>query len=313
MQLIWVPGPAGQIVRVSITRRTVAWGLAVLASGLVVLGFVFQWIGLRVAIEHVPELAQRLGGVTSQSEQDKMEAAYQAKLDSLNQQMAQVAERLKALEATKNEVLGRVGLDKLLSFSTPVHPEGLRGQGGPLNLLPPWRLTHRPLEQQIDRSLAQAQGYQQSLAYLQSQWAQDLSRLESVPTLLPLAGDFLLTSSFGFRLDPFTRLPSLHEGLDFVAPVGTPILATAAGQVLRAEYAGAYGHLVELAHGNGLVTRYAHLKSIAVKPGERLAPQAVVGYLGNTGRSTGPHLHYEVLYQGRSMHPTQALAAWAQN
>ena len=311
MQLIWVAGPAGKVVRLSITTRTVALLVAGLAIFLLILGVVFHWIGWRVAIEHVPELAHRLGGVTSQSEQDRLEATYRAKLAHLNQQLLPVGEQLKKLEETKNQALGRVGLARLLSFSPPDKADLSWGQGGPLNLLPRWGPTPWRLDQQMDQSLQQALRIEQSLAQLQTRWDQDLERLRQVPTQLPVAGEFLLTSSYGYRLDPFTRLPSLHEGIDFVAPVGTPVLATAAGEVIRAEYAGAYGNLVELAHKQGFVTRYAHLKTIDVRPGEQVAAQAVLGTLGNTGRSTGPHLHYEVHFNGRPMHPAKALSAWA--
>lgn len=311
MQLIWVAGPAAKVVKLAITTRTVATLVAGLASFLVVLGFVFHWVGLRVAIEYVPELAQRFGGVTSQSEQDKIEASYRAKLESLDQQLLVVSERLKQLEETKNQVLGRVGLERLLSFSAPARTDVYWGQGGPMKLLPGWGRSPWRLDQQLERSLLQVQRYDQSMAQMQAQWAQSLRRMDGVPTQLPLAGEFLLTSAYGFRPDPFTRLPSLHEGIDLVAPVGTPVLATAAGQVIRAEYVGAYGNLVELAHEEGFVTRYAHLASIRVRPGDQVAQHAWVGNLGNTGRSTGPHLHYEVLFQGRSMHPTKALAAWS--
>lgn len=311
MQLIWVAGPAGQVVKLSITARTVALLMAALALGGLVLGFVFHGVGWRVAIAHAPELAQRLGGVTSHSEHEKLEATYRAKLEQLDQQLLAVGEHLKSLQDTQTQVLGRLGLAKLLSLNPPDKADWAWGQGGPLNLLPRWGPTEWRLEQQLDLSLQQAQRMAQSLAQVQGRWVQDLERLQQVPTQLPMASDFLLTSSYGFRLDPFTRLPSLHEGLDLVAPVGTPVLATADGVVIRAEYAGALGNLVELAHSEGFVTRYAHLQSIAVQPGEPVAQQAVLGTLGNTGRSSGPHLHYEVHFQGRPMHPAKALSAWA--
>lgn len=313
MQLIWVAGPAGKVVKLSITTRTVALLVVGLATSLLLLGFVFHWVGWRVAIEYVPELAHRLGGVTSQSEQEKLEATYRAKLEHLDQQLLAVSEHLKKLEDTKNQVLGRVGLTKLLSLTAPDKADLGWGQGGPLNLLPRWGATQWQLDRQLDQSLHQAQRMEQSLAQVQTRWDQDLDRLRQVPTQLPVAGEFLLTSSFGYRLDPFTRLPSLHEGIDFVAPVGTPVLATAAGEVIRAEYAGAYGNLVELAHPQGFVTRYAHLNTIVVRPGEQVAQHAELGTLGNTGRSTGPHLHYEVHFKGRAMHPTKALSAWARD
>lgn len=311
MQLIWVAGPAAKVVTVSITTRTVLTALAAVSSFLVLLGFLFHLIGLRVAVEYVPELAHRMGGVTSQSEQQRVEAIYREKLDVLNQQLSGVSERLHELEAIKDKVLGRLGIEKLLSFTGPSGRETLAGRGGPMNLLSTWRFSSRKLNHQLDQSLAQMRHYDQAMADMQVRWESDLGRLDLLPTVLPLSGDFLLSSSFGVRADPLTHLPSMHEGIDFVAPVGTPVLATAAGVVLRAEFAGAYGHMVEVAHADGFITRYAHLKTIQVKPLDVLKRHDTVGTLGNTGRSTGPHLHYEVIFKGRAMHPAKALAAWA--
>lgn len=313
MQLIWVAGPASRVVKLSITTRGVLAFLTGLACFLVLLGIAFYGVGLRVAIMHAPDLAQRLGGVTSQTEQDRIEAQYRAQLEVLHQHVHEVGEKLKKLEDTKNEVLGRVGLGRLLSFNASPLADSSTGQGGPWKLLPGWSLSDWRLDQQLDHSLEQVERIEQSLRQMQSRWDQDLKRLHGVPTRLPIAGNFAITSSFGFRLDPLTQLPSLHEGIDLVAPVGTPILATAAGEVTKAEYAHAYGHWVEVRHADGFSTRYAHLQTILVHVGDRVTPQTSLGTLGNSGRSTGPHLHYEVHYKGRSMHPAKAMAAWVRD
>lgn len=311
MQLIWVAGPAAKVVTLSITARKVLMGMAAVASFLVFLGFVFHFIGLRVAIEYAPEIAQRMGGVTSQSEQMKMEALYRSKLEALNQQMDKVTQRLGELENIKNDVLGRLGVERLLPVTGVQKAEPSWGRGGPLNLLPGWGLSGNKLSQQLEVTAQHFLEYEKNLGVMHSQWQKDLSRLDRVPTLLPLSGEFLLTSSFGVRADPMTHLPSMHEGIDFVAPVGTPVMVTAPGKVVRAEYSGAYGNMVEVSHEEGFVTRYAHLKTIFVKPGQNLDRMGLVGTLGNTGRSTGPHLHYEVILHGQAMHPAKALAAWS--
>ena len=313
MQLIWVAGPADKVVTFSITTRTVLTALAAVSSFLVLLGFLFHLIGLRVAVEYVPELAHRMGGVTSQSEQQRVEAIYREKLELLNHHLSGVSERLHEIEAIKDKVLGRLGIEKLLPASGPTVREPSAGKGGPMNLLSTWGFSSRKLNHQLDQSIEKVLHYDKTLADMQARWQGDLGRLDLVPTVLPLSGDFLLSSTFGVRADPLTHLPSMHEGIDFVAPVGTPVLATADGVVLRAEYAGAYGNMVEVAHADGFVTRYAHLKTIDVKPQDVLRRHDVVGTLGNTGRSTGPHLHYEVIFKGRAMHPAKALAAWAQS
>ena len=313
MQLIWVAGPADKVVTFSITTRTVLTALAAVSSFLVLVGFLFHLIGLRVAVEYVPELAHRMGGVTSQSEQQRVEAIYREKLELLNHHLSGVSERLHEIEAIKDKVLGRLGIEKLLPASGPTVREPSAGKGGPMNLLSTWGFSSRRLNHQLDQSIEKVLHYDKTLADMQARWQGDLGRLDLVPTVLPLSGDFLLSSTFGVRADPLTHLPSMHEGIDFVAPVGTPVLATADGVVLRAEYAGAYGNMVEVAHADGFVTRYAHLKTIDVKPQDVLRRHDVVGTLGNTGRSTGPHLHYEVIFKGRAMHPAKALAAWAQS
>jgi murein DD-endopeptidase MepM/ murein hydrolase activator NlpD len=312
MQLIWVAGPAAQVVTVSITARKVLMALFAVSSFLLILGFVFNFVGLRVAIEYAPELAHRMGGVTSQTEQMKTEALYRTKLDSLNQQLGLVTRQLGEMERIKNDVLGRLGVEKLLPVSGAPKNNNSWGRGGPLNLLPVWG-SKTLLSQQLDATEELLVQYEKILSNMQANWQKDLDRLDLVPTQLPLSGEFLLTSSFGVRADPMTHLPSMHEGIDFVAPVGTPVLATAPGQVLRAEYSGAYGNMVELSHQDGFVTRYAHLKTIFVKPGQFIRREETLGTLGNTGRSTGPHLHYEVLLRGQPMHPAKALAAWSRH
>lgn len=124
----------------------------------------------------------------------------------------------------------------------------------------------------------------------------EAKRMASTPSWRPSRG--YMSSSFGMRVDPFTGLPQRHAGLDFVAPIGSEVRATADGRVRTAGPRGAYGLLVEIDHGHGLTTRYAHLSEVRVKPGQIVERGLPVGAVGNTGRSTGPHLHYEVRLHG---------------
>lgn len=116
------------------------------------------------------------------------------------------------------------------------------------------------------------------------------------------------TSSFGNRLDPFNSRAAFHSGLDFPAPTGTPIVASAGGRVIYAGYRADYGYTVEIDHGNGLVTRYAHCSRLNVKLGEVVEPGQRIASVGSTGRSTGPHLHFEVLRDGLYSDPELYLA-----
>jgi len=117
------------------------------------------------------------------------------------------------------------------------------------------------------------------------------------------------TSGFGVRFDPFTHRPKTHTGLDFAGPFLTPIHATAPGIVSFAGVRNGYGNCVEIDHGNGFKTRYAHMQSFAVRPGQRVGVGQRVGAMGSTGRSTGVHLHYEVWLNGRPQNPARFVKA----
>jgi murein DD-endopeptidase MepM/ murein hydrolase activator NlpD len=117
-----------------------------------------------------------------------------------------------------------------------------------------------------------------------------------------------MSSSFGNRLDPFTRHPSFHPGLDLVAPTGTPILAAAKGRVIHAGPMPGYGNAVDIDHGNGYITRYAHASKIEVRIGQTVRSGEEIAKVGSTGRSTGPHLHFEVRMDGRAVDPAGYMA-----
>ena len=116
-----------------------------------------------------------------------------------------------------------------------------------------------------------------------------------------------LSASFGEREDPFTGGAEFHTGIDLSTEKGQPVVATAAGTIESAAYAGAYGNMVVVDHGFGLKTRYAHLSGFAIRPGDEVDRGTVIGYVGATGRATGSHLHYEVLVNGQLVNPIQFL------
>ncbi|MBX7533925.1 M23 family metallopeptidase [Qipengyuania sp. 1XM1-15A] len=128
------------------------------------------------------------------------------------------------------------------------------------------------------------------------------SALEGVPQVAPARRD-MISSGFGYRRDPFNRRAAMHKGLDFRGATGTPIYAAAKGRVTFVGWKGGYGKTVEITHGNGLMTRYAHMSRFNAKVGDRVAPGETIGAIGSTGRSTGPHLHFEVRINGRAVNP----------
>ena len=133
--------------------------------------------------------------------------------------------------------------------------------------------------------------------------------LALVPYRKPVIGEVEFTSGFGVRSDPFLGRPAMHTGLDFRAATGDPVRVTANGKVVSAGWSGGYGRMVEVDHGNGLSTRYGHLSQINVKVGETVKIGQVIGEVGSTGRSTGPHLHYETRIDGEAVDPQKFLRA----
>jgi murein DD-endopeptidase MepM/ murein hydrolase activator NlpD len=133
--------------------------------------------------------------------------------------------------------------------------------------------------------------------------------LTLVPYRKPVLGEVEFSSGFGVRTDPFIGRPAMHTGLDFRASMGDPVRATAGGKVESAGWSGGYGRMVEIDHGNGLSTRYGHLSEIDVKVGDVIKIGQVIGAVGSTGRSTGPHLHYETRIDGEAVDPQKFLRA----
>jgi murein DD-endopeptidase MepM/ murein hydrolase activator NlpD len=162
----------------------------------------------------------------------------------------------------------------------------------------------RELRTKLDRLMREAQfqrdGFQQVLEVLR----EDQELRDGTPSIRPIPeGHGYISSRYGRRPDPFTGEPTMHRGLDFSAPVGTPVRAPASGRVKHASRGGSLGMMVELDHSNGLITRYGHLSELLVEKGDWVTRGQIVARVGNTGRSTGPHLHYEVVQNGRSQNP----------
>ena len=226
--------------------------------------------------------------------------------------LAELAEKLTRVEAVQTRTL--TGLEQgyggqvlrmrsalaALNIEAPL-PTNLNriaaAIGGPF--LPFFR-PDDPFQRQIDRIRAAASE------------AETLARaFEAVPVRKPMLGDAEVTSGFGMRVDPFLKQLALHTGVDLRADPGDPVRAAAAGKVTRAGYQGGYGLMVEIDHGNGLVTRYAHLSAVLLSEGATVAAGTIVGRVGTTGRTTGPHLHYEVRLNGEAVDPLRYLKAGA--
>ena len=211
------------------------------------------------------------------------------------------------LEAADSFAKGRADRLRLAFRMAGLAPSSFVDRGGSLG---------GPLIESKDpRALAAVLDVDEDFAVRIQRAARDLNEAQS---LADAAGDLPLarptaaspqTSGFGVRFDPFTRRPAYHSGLDFSGGHATPIYATGPGVVAYVGRRSGYGNVVEIDHGRGLKTRYAHLSGFAVRPGQRVGVGQRIAAMGSTGRSTGTHLHYEVWVNGRAQNPGRFLKA----
>ena len=168
-------------------------------------------------------------------------------------------------------------------------------------------LTAEGLGRQLDSLQQQVTDQQDSFVMLDLLLTKRGGLEAQLPTLMPVDYPYR-SSSFGWRRNPVTGRHAMHEGLDFAAPAGSPIYAASGGVVTYAGYRSGYGNMIEMNHGNGLVTRYAHASSLSVKSGDLVEKGAVIALVGSSGRSTGSHLHFEVRIAGHPLNPALFLA-----
>jgi murein DD-endopeptidase MepM/ murein hydrolase activator NlpD len=163
--------------------------------------------------------------------------------------------------------------------------------------------TSSPFRDDLDKMSFRSHSLNKDLSVLEQKFVAQSRLLSSTPSIAPVRG--ILTDGFGGRKDPFTRQPGQHNAIDISSAVGQPIRAPADGIIVKAEWANGYGNVIYMSHGYGYSTRYAHLAGFAVKPGARVNRGDVIGYVGSTGRSTGPHLHYEVRVNNTPVNPLE--------
>ncbi|MDT3686374.1 MAG: M23 family metallopeptidase [Pseudorhodoplanes sp.] len=224
---------------------------------------------------------------------DGMLARMQEALDRVEQK--QVA-ALNALEDSYDSRTRRIrGVLADLGINLGKMPAAASGTGGPFV---PANAPKEAFERQLYR-INIARGHVDRLN----------RTLTAVPVRKPVDGEIDFSSGFGMRADPFLKSPAMHTGLDMRGDTGDPVRATATGTVSHAGPNGGYGKMVEIDHGNGLTTRYAHLSAIDVKAGQSVRIGQIVGRIGSTGRSTGPHLHYETRVDGDPVDPQKYLRA----
>lgn len=276
-------------------------GLGFLASVMLMLGSVavYHWIFLEGVRQGWPGFGS-VARIVTQGDVDSKEVYVRENLDAMARKLGEMQARMMQIDSLGERVAGLAGLS-VDEFKAP-----LPGSGGAL--VEGRAFTLDELQGGIDR-LDKASGSRVDwLTVVESRLFDQKIQQTMVPTEQPVKG-VQVGSPFGFRIDPITGRSALHTGLDFPASTGTAILAAAGGVVVVQEYHPAYGNMVEIDHGSGLITRYAHTSMVLVKTGDIVKRGQKIAEVGTTGRSTGPHLHFEVWVSGVPQDPQRFLAA----
>ncbi len=282
-------------------------GFVVLVIGM---SSLFSYVTVRHAAEirmpFLQNMLRSLNAAESERSKEFVRQNLNAMAVKLGQMQAQLAhldslgERLAVLSGVKSAE-SNAGSN---ATSGNANGQSKDRRGGPL--VQPTSMSTADLQDALDALSRQIEVRGDTLSLIESQLLDERVRKSMLPTTLPVLAQWN-ASSFGWRIDPFTGERALHEGVDFAADVGTPIVAAAGGVVITAERHPEYGNMVEIDHGNDLTTRYAHLAKILVKPGTLVRRGQEVALSGTTGRSTGPHLHFEVRLRGNAQNPNRFL------
>ena len=244
-----------------------------------------------------------LGQVAGQDEEQRRERFMRENIDIMAKRLGEMNARMQQLESLGERVSSLAGMNLKVD---PAAISPSPGQGG--LLVPEQSRTMQELQVAMADLEQRSDQRKDLLTVMESRLFEQKIKKLMLPTEQPVK-DVAPGSGFGWRIDPFTGQSALHTGLDFPAGAGTPIHAAANGVVVVQEHHPQYGNMLEVEHGNGFTTRYAHASRVLVKKGDLVKRGQKIAEVGNTGRSTGPHLHFEVLVQGVPQDPRKFLNA----
>lgn len=295
---VFIVPDSGDVRQFSLTKPLIITVLAGLVLYLVLsLGLSYGFFTTKVKEHRIEELTRENQFLTAKID------AFNQSIEGLQVELAVLTEKEKAIRTI---------------FELPeIDPaERELGIGGP-NMLPmeeeivPSRVTAYQSEAEIDRLLALTEFEKAQFDDVYQALLEKREDLDHTPSIMPTKG--WLTRGYGTKRDPFTGEKKLHAGIDVSNRIGTPIVATAKGKVIKVERQGGLGKMIRIDHGNGYVTVYGHLSEFKVKRGQKVKRGDVIALMGNTGYSTGPHLHYEIEKDGRAINPMNYVVTYARS
>ena len=288
--LMYVPAEAGRIRRFNLRTSWLRWSvLLTLVLSAAIGTLTADYVRVRHKLVELGELRSET------AEQREQIVAYSEKIEEITEHLDRVSQLDRKL--------------RVITSLDPAAPLPLPGIGGlEGSLIEPHQLSrvtretrHRRMTEMLDQLGAAASAEADSLTALITHLENETARLSSTPSISPTQG--WITSTFGHRVSPFTGAREMHKGLDIAGRVRTPVVASADGKVIFSGRRRALGNAVILRHGYGIETIYGHLSELSVEVGDQVKRGQKIGLMGNTGRSTGPHLHYQIQVQGTPVDP----------
>ena len=304
MQVILFSHRLAKAKTLTLSLRHVAVSVTLALGLLLGLTAALYWVSLRFAAELKLPVIQQLAFAAQKGENESARAFMQQNLNAMAVKLGEMQAQLTRLDA----------LGERLSALTGIRPQEFRlsetpGLGGaPATSVAPQDLSLAEFNGRLAALSRDMEQRTDMLGVLEAQLFEQTVKKKALPTMMPVNATFN-ASGFGMRIDPFTGQRAMHEGVDFLTDPGTPVVAAAGGVVQFAGFHPQYGQVVEIDHGNDLVTRYAHLSKLLVREGAIVQRGRAVAESGNSGRSTGPHLHFEVRFRGVAQNPSRFLLA----
>jgi murein DD-endopeptidase MepM/ murein hydrolase activator NlpD len=293
---------------VTLTSRHLAVLVTFFFSAVFVCAFFLYYLTLRHAEGLRLPFVQGIVASALQDNASKQEKYMKENLAAMAMKLGEMQAQLMRLDALGERVQGLSGV-KPEEFNFKEKPG--RGGAAPTSSSanePGIELNMTQFQQTLDAIAKDVERRSDYLNVVETTLMSDKIKSKLLPTIQPVNVSYN-ASGFGWRIDPFTGRSAFHEGIDFASPIGTPIVAAAGGVVITAEYHHEYGNMVEIDHGNDISTRYAHASKLVVKVGDIVKRGQHIADIGTTGRSTGPHLHFEVRVKGVQQNPHKFLTA----
>ena len=306
MQIILISDRLAKARSVTLSLRHLV-GTAFAAMLLLCAGTVsLYWLTLRYADIRLPVL-QQLVLSANEAEAERGRTFVQQNLNAMAVKLGEMQAQLTRLDALGDRLSSLAGF-RTQEFRFNEAP-GLGGAAP--TLMPPQNLSLGDFSDKLSALSRNVESRNDMMGILEAQLFEQAVKKKMIPTMMPVSAPYN-ASGFGRRVDPFTGQWAMHEGIDFLAEAGSSIAAAAGGVVVFAGFHPQYGYMVDVDHGNDLVTRYAHCSKLFVKEGDVVQRGRQIGEVGSTGRSTGPHLHFEVRFRGAAQNPSKFLVSNSQ-